>query len=117
MDYETVKTSVLLGNTLVIILLAILHWLDKKTGAPFKKIMELEKRINEKCDKVTAIELEMQHFPKTADVIRVHERIDTLTESLNQKLDQMKDSANKDSKEISMLLGKLIGRIDHINKD
>lgn len=114
MDYETIKTVVLLGNTVVVIVVAFVQWLDRKAGVPLGPIKELERRVNEKCERIAKLELDMQSFPTKAEVVRIHERIDGLNNTLNQQIGVLKDTLSKDAKDVSLLLGKIIGQIEQL---
>lgn len=121
-----IKTIILLGNTVVVVAIAFIQWIDRRAGAPMKIIKEIEKRLDAKAERLARLELQMKDFPKQSEVIRIHERIDGLNNTVNHQLSILKDTVNqqvsgikdtlaKDARDMSLLLGKIIGQIDQLN--
>ena len=87
MDYELIKITIpLVGLAITVIL-----WLatareskDKATISSIDRIEEtLDGKINAVGNRVTLLERDIANVPSKEDIVRIHERIDTMSHSLS----------------------------------
>ena len=101
MDYELIKTAVLVLNMLMTVSLAGVSVVERRQRASLRG---LEKRLDEKCLRLDRMEGEFKNFSKRSELIRVHERMDVLIKEIN--------SSSRDS---NMLLGEISGQLKQMS--
>lgn len=101
MDYDLIKTAVLALNMLLTVGLAGMSMFERKQRAALKV---LEKRLDDKCARLSKLEAELKDYPTKIELVRVHERIDQLIADFNAS-----------SRENNLLLGEISGQIKQIS--
>jgi len=83
---------------------------DRKQRVTRDSIRELEKsvaqRFDDKCLRIARLEAEIKAAPTRDEIIRVHDRIEVLQTMIQEQ-----------SQETTLLLGKLIGKLDQMNEE
>lgn len=120
MDYEVIKIIVMAMNASGTLALFLFNMNDRKQRATTKSITDLSKQVTEKldakCVRITKLESSVGGLPTRDELVRVHERIDGEYRILQAKLDNLGKDINDSSKETTLLIGKLIGQVEQMNK-
>ncbi len=89
--------------------LAIYTFIGRRNRATTQSIIDLGKQINEKleakCIRIGKLEASIASMPERDEIVRVHERIETLCKDINEN-----------NKEINLMLGKLLGQVEQMNR-
>lgn len=117
MDYEDAKVAMIVFNMVLTLGLTIASVIGRKQRATASSIKALEinvmKKLSEKAERITRIEIDMQKIPSQEafekardlsgrEIIRLHERIDTL---------------NQTAQQTQLLLGEVYGQLKQLNSN
>ncbi|TAN71600.1 MAG: hypothetical protein EPN17_00920 [Methylobacter sp.] len=120
MDYELIKMVLMALNMLMTLALWRFSVNDRKQRATAESIKELDKTVTkkfeEKAARLAKVESELRTLPSRDELIRLHERIDKEYLIINEKLERMSTDLNKNNKDTTLLLGRLIGQVDQMNE-
>ena len=120
MDYELIKIGITFFNLILTIGVGIVAWSDRKQRATTKSITDLgnqvTEKLNAKCVRISKLESTISGLPTREELVRVHERIDEEYKVLQVKMDSLSKDVNSSSKETTLLIGKLIGQVEQMNR-
>ena len=87
MEYDLNQVKILfdIASSVVVMAVAIYVWFINRTDANKKKIEELEKdidgRLDDHAERLTGIEVSIDHLPDNKAVERIHNRIDQVAQA------------------------------------
>jgi len=117
MDYEAVKLGLTIINMLVTALVGVFVWQNKRQQATVSSIVKIEtetkeaidklenhvnERFKDKCTRLNALESKVNSMPTKADIIRLHERFDSII---------------KDQHQMVLMLGEIAGQVKQLTKE
>jgi len=88
MDYEFAKFWFDIVQTVLIALIGIMNWLNNRQRVTNATIAKLEGHIDERQDdhnqRLTRVEQDMKHAPKTQDLAKIYDRLNGMDGGFNQ---------------------------------
>lgn len=100
MDNELIRNALMLLQWLTTLALAMYAHNIGKQRATTGAIDDLNKRLNEKCQRITRLEGDLKAMPTRDELGRIHERIDEIIENSRQN---------------NLMLGEVLGQLKQIN--
>lgn len=105
MDMEVLKIGILIINMLMTVALWLFAFNSRKEQATNKSIKDLELSVNArfdaKCQRLAKVEARLEAAPNREELIRIHERIDSLNDGISQT---------------TLLIGQVLGQVKQMNE-